>query len=50
MPDISMCTDHGCSLRDKCYRYTATPGMWQTYAGFSQDEDGNCDYFWDNEK
>lgn len=25
MPDITMCSDVTCHLRDQCFRYTATP-------------------------
>lgn len=25
MPDISMCTGGDCPMKDKCYRFTATP-------------------------
>jgi hypothetical protein len=50
MPDISMCTAHSCPMKEQCYRYTATPSpMWQTYADFSPDENGECDYFYQNE-
>ena len=51
MPDISMCRNISCTLKEKCYRYTATPSpIWQAYADFSPDESGNCDDFWDNTK
>lgn len=51
MPDISMCANNNCTLSSKCYRFTATPNPWrQTYAKFAQDENGECNYFWDNKK
>ena len=32
MPDITMCTGGDCPLREKCYRYRATPiPQWQSY-------------------
>jgi len=35
MPDISMCKNEECIIKDKCYRYTAIPNPYfQTYAGF----------------
>lgn len=46
MPDISMCRAVKCPLRHKCYRYTALPGYWQTYANFNPK---NCKHFWNNE-
>jgi len=44
MPDISMCLNKKCPLRDKCYRYKAipTPG-WQTITDFKYDD--GCEYF-----
>ena len=52
MPDISMCKSQTCPLKENCYRYTAKPGFWQSYAEFEYVElpDGKveCDYFWDN--
>lgn len=49
MPDISMCKSKLCPLKDSCYRYTAKPSDWQSYADFAPDDKGKCDYFWDNE-
>ena len=50
MPDISMCGNTECTLRLKCYRAQATPDeQWQFYSSFSQDDEGNCDYFWEVE-
>lgn len=49
MPDISMCANEACPLKNKCYRYTATPTMYrQAYADFAPDDKGECDYFWEN--
>ena len=51
MPDISMCNNQNCPLKDKCYRFTATPNpRWQAYSGFMYDEQTNeCNYFMDND-
>ena len=49
LPDISMCENKLCPLKDNCYRYTAKPSDYQLYAGFAPDDKGKCDYFWDNE-
>lgn len=46
MPDISMCSNHGCSKKENCYRYKAKPSYYQSYASFKEDEEGECDGFW----
>ncbi len=49
MPDISMCNDIFCPVKDDCYRFTATPSYFtQLYADFQYDKLGKCDYFYDN--
>jgi len=45
MPDISMCNNSKCPLREDCYRFKAKPGYYQTYADFEYDEEEGCDYF-----
>lgn len=58
MPDISMCMNNTCPLRDKCYRYRAVPDKyWQTFAGFSPKTIDigagtitKCDHFWNIEE
>ncbi len=44
MPDISMCHGYGCSIRDRCYRFTATPTPErQSYYTLTPPEmDGQC--------
>ena len=46
--DIAMCGNESCSLKMKCYRFTAipTPGR-QSYCDY-KPTDGKCDDFWDN--
>jgi len=34
MPDISMCQNETCPLRDKCFRFMATPSRYQSYSMF----------------
>ena len=47
MPDISMCANHYCTLKETCYRYKATPSeFWQSWNNRTQDKDGNCDSYW----
>jgi hypothetical protein len=31
MADITMCSGKDCPLKRNCKRFTATPGMWQSY-------------------
>ena len=50
MPDISMCANVHCKLKETCYRFTATPSSYQSYGGFTTDENGECDYYWKNDK
>lgn len=48
MPDISMCMNTTCPLRDKCYRATAVPNEYtQSYSVFNLNADGTCNWFWD---
>ena len=54
MPDISMCRDHECPLKDSCYRFTAKPDPhWQSYfkgsprgTAFGVDD---CSHYWPKE-
>ena len=50
MSEITMCVNKDCSLRNKCYRATATPDpLWQSYSKY-EPKNGECDHFWDNRK
>lgn len=45
MPDITMCNNNKCTLKEDCYRYTAKPNPYrQSYADFKQIE-GDCEHF-----
>lgn len=50
MPDIAMCDNKDCPLRESCYRFTATPSKYmQTYADFeftTKDDTTECEYYW----
>ena len=50
MADITKCTAKNCKIKDKCYRYTAIDGYWQSYANFNKDkeikEEKECINFW----
>jgi len=51
MNDITKCADIKCPSKDKCYRYTAKPGRFQSYADFNREPgDGDCESFWPTEK
>jgi len=53
MPDITMCQNNLCALRDRCYRFTAKPdGYYQLYSMFQprirfKDKTGiiDCEHF-----
>lgn len=40
MPDISMCASEQCPSRDTCYRHTATPGEYQSWADYEATREG----------
>jgi hypothetical protein len=47
MPDITMCQDNECPMKNKCYRFTATPSKYgQSYFAETPREDYYCDYFY----
>ncbi len=49
MPDITMCLNHACTQREKCFRYKAKPKQ-QRQAYFlddTLDQDGTCEFFWE---
>lgn len=56
MADITMCADHECTLKSKCYRYTAArnPFRQSFFTGTVRKEraegatEDKCDYFWEN--
>lgn len=37
MPDITMCSNNNCPVRNTCYRHTAKPSEIQSYAVFQFD-------------
>lgn len=46
MPDISMCANTNCLMKELCYRYRAIPSEYQSIAYFTPEENGLCKYFW----
>lgn len=49
MPDITMCYGY-CPLQETCYRYNATPSMWQAYFVNTPYKNGKCDFYWHMKK
>lgn len=51
MADITKCKGIGCPIRDKCYRFTAPEGRWQSYSNFVpslNETKTECPYFYYN--
>ena len=47
MPDITMCVNTKCPVRQICYRYRAIPDEYQSYANFKFGFEGAfCEDFW----
>lgn len=46
MPDITMCQNVDCKLKDHCFRFYAIPNPeWQAYTRYEPNEDGkSCEY------
>ena len=41
MPDITMCRNQFCAIKESCYRWSAEPNPhWQAYAWFKEPRDG----------
>jgi hypothetical protein len=45
MPDITMCENDVCPMRQGCYRFMAKPDAWQSVATFTPTSDTQCDNF-----
>jgi len=44
MPDISMCNDNKCLIKETCWRFMAIPSEFmQSYSDFKYDN--GCDYY-----
>lgn len=50
MPDITLCKDKSCTLREQCYRFTAEPSDNQYYYQYSpyDSESGDCEFYFNN--
>lgn len=47
MPDITMCVNKECPLKNSCHRQTAVPHSRQSYADFKYDADNGCEHYWE---
>ena len=48
MPDITMCQNKECPLKDTCYRHEAKPNEMQPFfVDMKPDENGECEYYWE---
>lgn len=49
MPDISMCQEEQCELKNNCYRFLAKPSYYQSY--FKPPKIGKkCEFYWKTKK
>lgn len=51
MPDIMMCDGLNCKDRRSCYRFTATPEIYQTYMANNENKNFDkemCKFYWNN--
>ena len=47
MPDITMCKGEQCPMKERCYRFTATPSNYQSwFAEVPFMKSGNCNHHW----
>lgn len=47
MADITMCEGKNCPVKDKCYRFTATPSEYrQSYFTNPPIKEGECNMYW----
>ena len=46
MPDITMCVNSKCLIRETCYRYRAISSQVQSMAMFKPEANGLCKYHW----
>ena len=50
MADISKCSNTKCTIKENCYRFTSQSNIRQSYGDFTQDSDGKCEYYMNNNK
>jgi hypothetical protein len=47
MNDITKCYNETCNKKEECYRYVVLSDIYQSYAKFELDVNGNCEFFID---
>lgn len=48
MPDITMCANKDCPIKETCYRFKAIPSEFrQSWNNFNYDK--GCEYYWEEE-
>ena len=50
MADISKCGGVDCSIKEKCYRYTATSNEYRQSYMMPDKKGKDCEYYWDNKQ
>lgn len=50
MADISKCEGVDCSIKEKCYRYTATASEYRQSYMMPPKKGKDCEYYWDNKQ
>ena len=50
MTDISKCTGEGCALKETCYRFIASAGMYQSFFFGVPIKNGQCEYYWNTKE
>ena len=49
MADISKCSGEGCSLKNRCYRFTVKSSTYQSFFSTPPNRKPyKCSYFWEN--
>ncbi len=47
-PDITMCNNEECPLKDTCYRHEAEPNEMQSFfVDVKPNKKGECEYYWE---
>jgi hypothetical protein len=46
--DITKCYNTDCPQKESCFRFTAPPAEWQSFAHFEPNETtGRCEHYWE---
>jgi len=45
MPDITLCINKECFMREKCYRFKAKPSLWQSFTHFVPAGKDDCIHY-----